>query len=311
MNLRAVQAFVAVVDLGTFSAAAKRLHVSQPAMSRQIAALAHELGFDLFEPSGRGVRLTARAEDMLVHCRRVLAETGALRDRARSLRSGQAGSLRIGATPQVIQELLADFLTQYERLEPEVKVELLEAGGAQLGELLDRAEIDLAIMPQGDKRFEARPLYPMLLIAVLPESHPASRMKLIEVQALDGEPVLLLRQGFASRLWFDAACQIARSRPHLLFESSSPPTVIALARTGHGIAIVPSPVRVPAQGVQVRPVVYRNEPIGHMTVVAWDGRRFRPAYSERFVTELDAAVHRDYPGREAIRHMPSLRPQTA
>src|SRR5690349_5918716 len=100
MNLRAVQAFVAVTDLGTFSAAAKRLHVSQPAMSRQIAALEHEFGFDLFEPSGRGVRLTTRAEDLLVHCRRVLAEAGALRDRARSLRSGQAGSLRIGATPQ-------------------------------------------------------------------------------------------------------------------------------------------------------------------------------------------------------------------
>src|SRR4051794_25897067 len=175
MNLRAVQAFVAVADLGTFSAAAKRLHASQPALSRQIAALEHELGFDLFEPNGRGVRLTARAEDLLLQCRRVLAETAALQDRARSLRSGEAGSLRIGATPQVIQGLLADFLTHYERLEPEVNIELLETGGAQAGALLDRGDIDLAIMPQGDPRFEARPLYPMLLIAVLPESHRASR----------------------------------------------------------------------------------------------------------------------------------------
>jgi LysR family transcriptional regulator, cyn operon transcriptional activator len=311
MNLRAIQAFVTIADCGTFGAAARRLHVSQPALSRQIAALAHDIGFDLFEPRGRGVRLTAQAEDLVQNCRRILAETSALQERANRLRSGQTGSLRVGATPQVIEALLADFLAQYERLEPGVEVELREAGGAQLGGLLDRAEIDLAIMPQGDRRFEAHPLYPMLLIAVLPESHPVSRNRHIEVGGLDGEPVLLLNQAFASRLWFDAACQVARCRPHVAFESSSPSTVIALARTGRGIAIVPSPVHVALHGVVVLPIVYRDEPIGRMTVVAWDGRRFLPAYGNRFVSQLVAAVQRDYPGREAVRSMPLLRPGSA
>jgi LysR family transcriptional regulator, cyn operon transcriptional activator len=79
------------------------------------------------------------------------------------MKSGQAGLLRIGATPQVIEGLLADFLAGYERRHPLVEVELKETGGARLGAVLDRGEVEVAIMPAGDTRFDARALFPMSL----------------------------------------------------------------------------------------------------------------------------------------------------
>src|SRR5215467_2961789 len=295
MNFRHLRAFATIVDAGGFARAAERLHVSQPALSRQIRALEIELGIALFDRVGRGVRLTSQGEDLLRHSRRLLTELGSLSERARSLKAGQAGLLRVGATPQVIESLLADFLAEYDRRHPLVEVELKEAGGSRLGDLLDRGEVELAIMPAGDARFEGRTLYPMLLLAVLPEGHSLSRRPLLEVAQLEDEPLLLLSRGFASHGWFDAACNIAHIRPRVILESAAPQAIIALARTGHGIAVVPSPVRIPRDGVRVKAVLHRGGSIGRWTIAAWNQHRFFAPYAELFVRELAASVRRDYP----------------
>jgi LysR family transcriptional regulator, cyn operon transcriptional activator len=308
MNFRHLLAFATIVDAGGFARAAERLHVSQPALSRQIGALELELGISLFDRVGRGVRLTSQGEDLLRHSRRLLAEVGSLSERARALKGGQAGFLRVGATPQVIENLLADFLAQYERRHPLIEIELKEAGGGELGNLLDRGEADVAIMPAGDARFERRVLYPMCLLAVLPKGHRLGRSRLLEVSDLDGEPLLQLGRGFASHAWFDAACQVAHVRPRVLLESGAPQTIIAMARTGHGIAVVPSPVRIPRDGVRIVPVVHRGASIGRWTVAAWDARRHFAPCAEFFVGELAASVRRDYPGRQFIRRAPPLPP---
>ena len=222
MNFRHLRAFATIVDAGSFARAAERLHVSPPALSRQIHAFELELGISLFDRVGRGVRLTSQGEDLLRHGRRLLTDVGSFSERARALKAGQAGLLRVGATPQVIENLLADFLAGHERRHPLVEVELKEAGGAQLGDLLDRGEIEVVIMPSGDARFEERALYPMSLVAVLPEGHRLSRCRSLEITELESEPLFLLSRGFASRAWFEAACQIAHVRGRVVLESRAP-----------------------------------------------------------------------------------------
>src|ERR1700744_103485 len=106
MNLRHLRAFAAIVDVGGFARAATRLHLSQPALSRQIHALEAELGVPLFDRIGRRVQLTSQGEDLLRRSRHLLAEADLLGERARALKGGQAGMLRVGATPQVIETVL-------------------------------------------------------------------------------------------------------------------------------------------------------------------------------------------------------------
>src|SRR5262245_18962024 len=129
MNLRQLRAFAAIADVGGFARAAGRLNVSQPALSRQIHALEAELGVPLFDRIGRRVQLTSEGEELPRRSRRLLAEADSLGERARSLKAGQTGILRVGATPLV---LLADFLTRYRRRHPRVEVHLVEDGGARL-----------------------------------------------------------------------------------------------------------------------------------------------------------------------------------
>ena len=176
----------------------------------------------------------------------------ALGERARALKTGQTELLRLGATPQVIENLLAEFLASYRRRYPEIEVHLIEDGGAQLPNRLERGDVKLAIMPANDQDFRGRLLYPMHLLAVLPRGHSLSRRPLLEIGELSDEPLLLLRPGFATLVWFEAACHVARIKPRVLLHSAAPQTVIELAKSGYGIAVVPSQMRISREGVRIR-----------------------------------------------------------
>jgi LysR family transcriptional regulator, cyn operon transcriptional activator len=306
MNFRNLRTFVAIADNGGFGRAAARLNLTQSAASRQILALEAELGVPLFDRIGRRVQLTSEGEDLLRRSRHLLSEVDSLAERARSLKTGQTGVLRVGATTQVIENLFADFLTRHRRHHPGVDVHLVEDGGARLAGRLERGDVHLAHMPAGDERFHGRLLFPMHVLAVLPQTHRLSRRPVLAVTDLADDPLMLLGRGFASREWFNAACQVAYVRPRVILESAAPQTLVALARANHGIALVPSPVRIAREGVRIVPVVHRGESIGRWAVIAWDPQRFLAPYAEQFVEELVSTVRRDYPGRDLVRRAPPL-----
>jgi DNA-binding transcriptional LysR family regulator len=306
MNLRHFRAFATVVDAGGFARAAARLHLSQPALSRQIHALELELGVPLFDRIGRRAQLTSQGEDLLRRSRRLLAEAEALGERARELKSGEIGILRIAATPQVIENLLAPFLVGYRRRHPGVEVHLVEGGGARLHGRLEHGEAHLSILPAGTTRFEGRLLYPMHVIAVLPAGHRLARRPLLEIAELADEPLLLPQHGFGSREWFDIACDIAHIQPRSLLQSAAPHTLVALAATGYAIAILPSNASVPREGVRAIPLVHRGASIGRWAHIAWDGARFLAPYAGQFATELVVHCRRDFPGRSLIKRAPPL-----
>jgi LysR family cyn operon transcriptional activator len=306
MNLRFLRTFVAIVDNGGLARAAARLNLTQSAASRQIQALEGELGLRLFARIGRGMRLTSEGEDLLERSRRVLSDVVGLGERASALKSGEVGVLRVGATPQAIETLLAEFLPRYRKRHIGVEIHLVEDGGARLPGRLERGDIDVAIMPAGDDRFRGRLLYPMHLLAVLPQRHSLSRRASLDVTELADEVLLRLTPGFASHGWFEAACHVAHVRPRVLLESVAPQTLIALAKAGHGIALVPSPVRIPSAGVCVAVVMHREVPLGQWTVAAWDPQRYLPHYVSKFTEEVAAHCRRDYPGREYVRRAPKL-----
>jgi LysR family transcriptional regulator, cyn operon transcriptional activator len=222
MNLRHLRAFAAIADAGGFVRAAAGLNLSQPALSRQIHALEDELGVSLFDRVGRRVQLTSEGEDLLRRGRRLLAEADSLGERARLLRGGETGILRIGATPQVIENLLANFLIQYRRRHPRVEVHLVEDGGVRLHGRLERGDVHLALTATAATRFRERLLYPMHLLAALSLKHRFGRSVVLEIAELASESLLLLRRDFGSRAWFDMACQTAHVRQHVMLESGAP-----------------------------------------------------------------------------------------
>jgi DNA-binding transcriptional LysR family regulator len=306
MDLRHLRSFVAIADTGGFARAATRLNLSQPALSRQIQALETDLDVRLFDRRGRRVQLTSEGEDLLRRSRRLLTDAESLGERARALKGGQTGVLRVGATPQAIETLLAPFLTRYRHRHPGVEVHLVEDGGVRLPVRLERGDVHLALMAGGDGRFHGRLLCPLHVLAITARANRLTRRPTLEVAELAEVPLLLPRRDFRSRQWFDAACQLAHIQPRVLLESGAPDTQIALAKAGYGVAVVPSNVPVPLKGLWAAPLVQRGASIGGWLAVAWDPRRFLAPYAERFVEELVAHCRHGDPGRRLTRRAPPL-----
>ena len=306
MNFGHLRTFVAIADAGGVHRAAARLHLSQPAVSRQIQTLETDLGVPLFDRIGRRVQLTSEGEDLLRRSRRLLAEAQSLTERASALKKGESGILRVGATTQVIESILAIFLDRFRALYPGVEVQLVEEGGTNLPRQLERGHVQLALMAVEDERFDFRLLHPAYGLAVLAKTHRLARHRTLDVAELADEPLLLLRGGFASRDWFEAACSVAHFRPRMLLESAAPHTTMALAGSGYGIAIVPSTVQIPEGRIRALGLLQGGAALGRWLRVAWDPQRFLAPYAQRFIDELVPYCQRTYPNRELARYFPRL-----
>jgi LysR family transcriptional regulator, cyn operon transcriptional activator len=299
-----LRTFVVVADAGGFAAASAKLNRSQPAASRQIQALEADLRVKLFDRIGRRVRLTSQGEDLLRRSRLLLAEADSLTERARALEKGEKGMLRVGATPQVIENTLAPFLAPYRRRHPGIEVQLVEDGGNRLPVRLRHGDIQLVLTVVIDDAFLQQPLFPVYAIAVASKSHRLGRRRTIDIGELAEEPLLVLDRTFMGREWLETACHVAHIRPRILLESRAPHTIIALAAEGHGVAVVPSTVAVRDERVRAAPLIQRGSAIGRWLTVGWDPQRFLARYAERFVEELVAYCRRAHPGRDFLRDAP-------
>lgn len=301
MNLRYARTFVTVAELGTVSKAAMRLRIAQPALSRQISAFEQELGLKLFDRVGSRLVLTGEGEQLLSDCRGLLNYASALGDRAQELRRGDTGVLKVAAGPQFIEGAVSDFLNRYAERYPNVQVNLIEAlGWPDILGMLERGDIHLgqnllrAVQP-GDPRFASHQLEPVDLLAVCRPALTLGKNAAVEIADVATHPLLVLDTSFIFRRTFDAACRLAGLEPNITFESRTPHTLLAMAEGGHGVAIVPSTLRIHRYPLRVARVTYQGKPLREPLAIFWDKRRPLPRYATAFCEMLADHVREMFP----------------
>jgi DNA-binding transcriptional LysR family regulator len=278
--------------------------VAQPALSRQISALEASLGVTLFDRVRRRLVLTGQGEQLLADCRSILGAVESLSERARLLRRQDAGVLKVGATPQMIDGVFATFLHRYAERYPDVQIKLVEAVGPVLVAMLERGDLHLGIgSPQQiqaeDHPFEARPLPPIEFLAACHASLPLGNAGNLEISRLARHPLLLLDPSFVVRSTVDAACRLAGFRPTVVTESRSPHTLLSLAEAGHGVAIVPSVLPTHRYRLRIVRLTHRRRPLRMPLAVMWDKRRLLPPYGDDFCASLAAYMREVWPISQA------------
>lgn len=301
MDLRQVRTFVTVAELGTVCKAAERLHVAQPALSRQIAQLEDDLGLRLFDRVGRRLLLTSQGEQLLGDCRGLLNYARALSEQAQVLRRGDVGVLRVSASPHLIEGIFPDFLREYAARYPNVQVRLVDAAAGAGGfAMLERGEIHLmqtierAVTPD-EQRFASHPLAPMEMLAACHPKLSLGADGAVEIGRLAPHPLLQATQDFAMRRNFDAACRLAGFTPNNALESRAPHALLAMAEAGHGVAIIPSALRIHRYRVRVLRVTYLGKPLDEPLTVLSDKRRPLPGYAKVFCEMLAEHVRKGFP----------------
>ena len=148
-TLRALECLVAVLEHGSVTEAAARLHMSQPALSHQLAALERELGTPVVERLPRGVRPTVAGRAVLADARAALAAADRVLATGRAVARGVGGRLRIGCAESMTAGLLAPVLRAWHRQHPDVGIELTELTSADaLADLVSSGQADIAIGPR-------------------------------------------------------------------------------------------------------------------------------------------------------------------
>jgi DNA-binding transcriptional LysR family regulator len=248
MELRQLRYFVAVAEELHFRRAAARLHISQPPLSQQIAALEAELGCRLLERTRRKVELTPAGAAFLDQVRALLSELESAADTARSIDAGQVGVLRLSFVGSALLSALPALVQRFRAERPRVELQLRERSTVEQLRALRTGTIDVGLvrLPLADAAdLEVRRVVREATIAAVPETHPLARLRRIPLRRLAGEPLVLFPReqapGFHDLLvdrmrTTGLSPRVAQYAPEML-------TIIGLVAAGIGVSPVPESMR--------------------------------------------------------------------
>ena len=209
--------------------------------------------------------------------------------------------LKVAASPQIIEGAIAEFLRRYGQHYPKVQVKLIEAiGWADVVRMLERGDIHLGLNLMGavqrdDQRFASYPLEPIDLLAACRSTMKLGSDGKIEIAGLAPHPLLLLDTSYVFRRNFDAACRLAGLEPNIAYESRTPHTLLAMAESGHGVAIIPSGMRTDRHPLRLAAITYRGKPLRELLTIYWDKRRPLPPYATTFCEMLAGYMREVFP----------------
>lgn len=249
MEFHQLRYFIAAAEELSISGAAKRLHVTQPALSRQIAVLEAELGVALFDRIRKRIHLTDAGRFFLPKARQIVcdAETGAQQLREQFGKARR--TLRLGFLTPFLDDLVAPAVREFRQRHPKAQVSLFELPPRAQLDRLRNHELDAAILGNLDARdrdhFQIRRLSRHKMAAVLPEDHRLATKKSIKLEALKNEHWISLSDAFfpGRRDFLRSMCQAAGFEPNIVTEVDSLSMMLGAVTAGEGVAVMPDHTR--------------------------------------------------------------------
>jgi len=259
MELRHFRYFVALAEELHFGRAAARLHIVQPALSKQISGLEGELGVRLFERTKRQVRLTEPGEVFLEESRRVLGDVEAAVESVRRAARGEIGRLGIGFIGPATYSILPDMLKAYRERFPGVALDLHEWTTAEQVKRLHEGSIQVGFvrLPVDDDGLVLETVLGEPVVVVLPGDHPLAGLESVPLEALSKEPFVLIPRRREPGLHdhYVSLCRKAGFSPRVVQEANRINTIVGLVAAGMGVSFAPASVRrLQRPGVAYRPL---------------------------------------------------------
>ncbi len=241
MLLQHLETFVRVVEESSFTRAGELLRLSQPAVTRQMAALERDLGAPLVERGGRGFHLTPSGQTAYAHARHILAQAEHLRSEVAALSDPMRGVVSIACVTTVGLFTLPHLLADYRAAYPEVR---LRVWSARADGVLDRliegnADFGLTSSPVSHPRLESTPLFEDPIIPVAAPDYAAGLPSPLPLEMLAELDMILFQAPSRFRTHVDAELEQAGVYPTITMEFDSHEAVRTAAQMGYGVGMVP------------------------------------------------------------------------
>ncbi|MDT7600453.1 MAG: hypothetical protein QOK26_2530 [Pseudonocardiales bacterium] len=266
MELRQVEHFLAVVEHGSFTAAARATRIVQSALSTSIRNLERELGTALFERTTRRVTVSQAGQAFLPRARRVVAESTAAVEAVRAVAGLHRGRVAIGMIQWLGPVDLPAELSRFHRRYPEIQINVLNAPVSELLDRLRNGTLDLAYLamdgPLPDD-LAGRPVFDEDLLLIMPPEHPLAGQRRVRWAELDDEQFVDFAEGTTvTGIVRRVSAQLGLSR-RIVGQVTQLDLQLALVRNGLGVAIVQGTLAASAHGIAVAELI---EPRVHWQV---------------------------------------------
>ena len=262
MDLKQLEYFRHVAELGSFTRAASFLSVVQPALSRQVRQLEVELGQNLFDRNGRGVVLTDAGTRLLEHTRGILMQVGRARQELEDQKSGTSGHFTLGLPPSLGRSVTVPLVKAFGQLLPNAQLATVEGLSAYILEWLNVGRVDCALVynAAASPTVDLQPLLDEQLFLIGPPVPKPARKtrKSITLAELAGYPLIIPSRPHAMRMSVENALAGVDVKIKVAHEIECIPAVIDLVRQGHGFGVLPLNAVKSSQwadAVQVKPIL--------------------------------------------------------
>ncbi|MHA3771644.1 LysR substrate-binding domain-containing protein [Verrucomicrobiota bacterium sgz303538] len=260
MDLRQLRYFQAVAEELSYSRAAERLRIAQPALSRAVQEVESELGAPLLDRNRRSVRLTPAGHVLLREAGILLERWEEAMRRVRRTAAGEEGELRLGYIGPPTQPFLGRLLHEYRHRYPRVSIHLEERTPERVWEMIAKGRLSAAftrpVMHEEASGLRTIVIRKERFGVVLPQIHPLAQRESISWQLLSREPLVVLarREGVGSHDSILAACRKAGFAPRLAYTPSLIGTVLSYVEAGAGVGIVPESIAIPEPSLRFVPL---------------------------------------------------------
>lgn len=291
MDLRSLRYFAAVVDQGGFSAAAKQLHVAQPAVSMAIRKLEQSLDLQLLHRQERRISLTDEGQVLLRHARRILQAAQDAEREMRELHALESGEVRVGIPSMLGSYYFPPILMAFRHRYPQLRLEVVEAGTRRLQQMIHQGEIDMGVIvadtPPED--LETHSFLQAQMMAVLPVDHPLACHDSLDYGAFFSEELVLFKEGYFHREVIDRLCAEAGVTPNIGFETNLIPLIKQIVSHGFGITTLLEMVVADDPRLTARPF---RQPVWLDLSLAWRKGHLLSRANRTFVDfVLEQAAH--------------------
>lgn len=241
MDLQNIRAFLMVAETGSFSRAAEKLYISQPAVSKRISTLEFSLDCQLFDRLGKTVQLTQTGEALIPSYQRILAEISESERIVSNLRTRVSGHLKFGTSHHIGLHRLPPKLREYTNQFPEVELDIQFMDSEQAAALILKGTIELALITLPDvtdKPFTTIPVWTDPMVCVAANDHALAKLKTISKKQLSEHGVLIQSHSTHTRDIIDQALQLD-TNTKIIMESNYLETIKAMIQNGLGWGVLP------------------------------------------------------------------------
>jgi DNA-binding transcriptional LysR family regulator len=243
VTLRQLEIFVTIVETGSFTRAAEKLHVAQPSISQQIQQLEDELGERLmFRMRNRKMFLTEAGKVVKKHADHILRQSDFLRMEVASLTQDPAGELYIGIGGHQLTSMVAPVLSSFHNKFPRVRVDITNATTPQIADLLKNNRLDLGIvtLPISDKDLRTQVLFSEEMVVVVRKSDTLAQKRQIGAAEIGRLTLVLYDQNTRTRARLDEFFRREGISPTVALELSSVEAMEMMVEAGFGATIIPA-----------------------------------------------------------------------